>query len=87
MDLEGASVLFSMIDSNGSYAVQDAVGSIGVDVEGIASIVQYAWDSGDTDVEGIYRGEFLIDSDVGLFRIPVEGYFPIIIGPSITSTI
>lgn len=58
VNLIGLTVTFRMCDSTGARKVDDQAASFVTD--GSDGVVQYAWQSGDTDTAGTFRGEFVV---------------------------
>lgn len=74
IDLTGAGVVFRM--TSGATTV---TGTCTI-VDATAGRVEYPWASGDTDVAGQYRGEFVIThSDGKLQTLPSHGYLKIFV--------
>lgn len=82
VDITGATITFSMINTADVAVVENEDGSV---VDGDNGIGKYAWSEEDTDTVGIYRGEFkVVLTDSSIFRVPEKGYIPIVIGEAIT---
>jgi hypothetical protein len=49
-------------------------------VNGVAGLIAYRWQPGDTDVVGTYEGEFHIDPVIGdAFTVPTEGRIVVVV--------
>lgn len=82
VNLTGASITFWMRHAGGATVIEGAAASIlGSPLDGI---VVYEWQSGDTDVAGVYEVEFNVYYDANTeFRVPRNGFVSIEINPRI----
>lgn len=75
VNLTGATVVFSMMDSTGTVHVSLAAVTI---TTAAAGLVTYSWVAGDVDTAGTFRGEFKVTySGGGIQRFPNESYIEI----------
>lgn len=76
VDLTGATVVFNMKDASGTSVVdRGAASAVSPATDGV---VQYAWQSADTDTAGSFRGEFEVTySDATIETFPNYGYITI----------
>jgi hypothetical protein len=86
-DLTGALVNFRMSDSAGALAINEPATIItpSVVIDGVISgVVQYDWQTGDTDTPGRYYAEFVVTYFGGRIEtFPADGYLYIVIGDGI----
>lgn len=61
-DLTGATVVFNMVDSDGSLVINRASVTI---TDAASGEVEYDWSSSDTSTAGDYEGEFEVTFDDG----------------------
>jgi len=80
VDLSGATVRFHMKVPNASSAKVDAAAT--VDSDPTTGVVQYDWQSGDTDTVGTYYAELEVTyGDASVESFPNNGNFVVIIKP------
>lgn len=80
LNLTGATVYFVMRDRHGNVR---AVGNATVTVP-TAGKVEYQWQEGDTDVEGLYDAEFVVVYSNGLRQtVPSDSYLGIRVLPQL----
>lgn len=80
----GATVLSGALELE--FRMTPEVEGLTGDVSGAAtlpladkSVIEYAWQAGDTDVVGLYRGEFRARYAGGWKTIPTDGYIAIVV--------
>lgn len=78
MNLTGATVIFAMaLDVDRVVLVGGAATVVGAATDGR---VRYAWQVGDTDVPGVYLGEWHVDYGSGnVVRVPNAGYATVLV--------
>ena len=75
VDVTGATIVFSMMNSAGTVKVNLQSASIVTAAQGA---VRYTWASADVDTVGTYRGEFKVTySGGGIQRFPNDSYIVI----------
>ena len=73
--LVGSQVFFSMMDASGKVVISQASAQV---VDLAERLVSYDWTPEDTEVPGLYRGEFkVIFQNGGILTYPNKDYIPI----------
>lgn len=75
INLTGATVTFKMRSSAGGSTKVSAVATV---LSAAGGTVEYAWQEADTDTEGQFDAEWIVDWGAGLRqRVPNSGFFTV----------
>jgi len=79
VDLTGASAQFKMYQVNEDATVTELVDAPAVITDAENGLLEYDWQTGDTDVSGNHSAEFIITNAGEIETFPNEGYLEICI--------
>jgi hypothetical protein len=79
LDLTGATVQFRMREPGQALKVNRAA----VVIDAPNGVVQYAWQTGDTDTAGLFSAEWAVTYGSDVETVPADGFCKILIEPSL----